>query len=224
MDPIMILGAFTIARALASLRERGEDRVDVLEHGGTLVVVVADGVGGLFGGARAAELLVERVRDVTASPAFTPLCAEVWVDLLARVDLLLEADHAAGETTGVVMAIAEGSVFGASSGDSAAWIVQHDGKVDDLTVGQHRKLRLGSGRATPVPFSRSRLAGTLVAATDGLFNYARPERIAAVALGEDLDDVARDLIQLVRLPSGALQDDVGMVLVRQDRPVTGRSV
>jgi hypothetical protein len=72
-------------------------------------------------------------------------------------------------------------------------VVHPDGRVDDLTARQHRKLRLGSGRARPVSFSRPKLTGTLVVSTDGLFNYARPEKIAAVALQEDLERAARDL-------------------------------
>ena len=136
------------------------------------------------------------------------------MEVLAGADLVLEADHDAGETTAVVVAVAEGGLVGASCGDSCAWVVQADGRTDDLTARQHRKRRLGSGRAGPVAFARPGLAGTLLVATDGLFNYARPERIVGVALQEDLDGAAMDLIQLVRLPGGGLQDDVGLVLVR----------
>jgi PPM family protein phosphatase len=177
-------------------------------------VVAADGAGGISGGARAAEMLVELVREGAASPAFDPLRADAWVDLLARADLFLEANQSAGETTGVMLAVTEGLVVGASCGDSGAWVVQADGGIDDLTARQHGKLRLGSGRARPVAFSRPKLTGTLLVATDGLFNYARLERIASVARDEDLDRAARDLIHLVRLLSGGLQDDVGVVLVR----------
>jgi serine/threonine protein phosphatase PrpC len=211
---MMAVGNFAVAHALACPREPGEDRLAVLEHGGTLVVVVADGAGGVAGGGRAAGLVVELVRDAIAAPPIDPLRPEGWVDLLARADALLEADPDAGETTGVVLAVAEDLLIGASCGDSGAWVVHPDGRVDDLTARQHRKLRLGSGRARPVPFSRPGVAGTLLVATDGLFNYARAEKIAAVALQEDLDRAARDLIQLVRLPGGGLQDDVGVVLVR----------
>jgi hypothetical protein len=100
-------------------------------------------------------------------------------------------------------------LVGASCGDSGAWVVCANGRVDDLTARQRRKPRLGSGGAMPVSFSRPRLAGTLLVATDGLFNYALPEKISAVALGDDPDGAARDLIQLVRLPGAGLQDDVG---------------
>jgi serine/threonine protein phosphatase PrpC len=211
---MMTQGNLAVAHALACSSEPGEDRLGVFDHGGALVVVVADGAGGVSGGGRAADLVVELVRDAVAAPAIDPLRAEGWVDLLSRADALLEADHDAGEATGVVVVVTEDFLVGASGGDSGAWVVHTEGTIDDLTVRQHRKLRLGSGRARPVSFSRPGLAGTLLVATDGLLNYARREKIAALALQADLDRVARDLIELVRLPGGGLQDDVGVVLVR----------
>jgi serine/threonine protein phosphatase PrpC len=140
------------------------------------------------------------------------------IEVLTRADSLLEADPAAGETTAVVVAVAGDLLVGASCGDSGAWAVRPDGHIDNLTAGQRRKPRLGSGGAVPLPFSRSGLKGTLLVATDGLFNYAKAERIAAVAPGDDLEGVAQSLVRLVRLPGGELQDDVGLVLVRVGCP------
>ena len=205
---------FTIAHALAFPREPGEDRIDVFRHQAAAILVVADGAGGLSGGARAAELLVELVREAVGAPAFAPLRPEAWAEVLTSADLLLEADPVAGETTAVVVAVAKEVLVGASCGDSGAWLVQPDGGIDDLTAQQHRKLRLGSGSARPVSFARPGHAGTLLVATDGLFNYARPAKIADVTQHEDLDRAARELIQLIRLPGGGLQDDVAVVLVR----------
>lgn len=92
------------------------------------------------------------------------------------------------------------------------------GLIDDLTEGQHRKRRLGGGRAAPFVFVRPNLDGVLVIATDGLFNYARPEVIAqVVATHEYLDATAQALVELVRLPSGSFMDDVAVVLVRSIR-------
>jgi len=179
--------------------------------------VVADGAGGLAGGARAAEMLVALVREAVASPDLDPSRAETWAELLSRADALLEGDRTAGETTAVLLTVADGIVAGASCGDSGAWAVDPDGRIDDLTARQHRKLRVGSGRARPVSFSRASLGGTLLVATDGLFDYALRERIAAVVGEEDLDQAAAHLIQLVRLPSGGLQDDVGVILARTRR-------
>jgi serine/threonine protein phosphatase PrpC len=206
---------FTVAHALAFVRDPGEDRIAIVEREDALILVIADGAGGLSGGVRAAELLVELVRAAVDAPAFEPQRAETWVELLSRLDLALEADPDAGETTAVVMAIAEHGLTGASCGDSEAWLIGGDGATDDLTARQYRKLRVGSGRAMPMPFSRPKLEGTLLVATDGLFNYARPERIAEVARRENLDAAARELIRLVRLPSGGLQDDAVVVLVRE---------
>jgi hypothetical protein len=44
--------------------------------------------------------------------------------------------------------------------------------------------------------------------------YAKPADIARLAAGADLDAAARGLVELVRLRSGALPDDVTVVLCR----------
>jgi serine/threonine protein phosphatase PrpC len=210
----MKLGEVTVAHALAFPREPGEDRIGTFDREGVLVVVVADGAGGIAGGTRASELLMELVREAAAAQALDLLPHDGWVDMLAHFDHVLEADPDAGETAGVVLVVSGGHVAGASCGDSGAWVILPDGRIDDFTARQHRKLRLGSGGARPISFAGRLLVGTLLVATDGLFNYARPEKIAAVALGEDLQRAARELIQLVKLPGGGFQDDVGVVLVR----------
>jgi PPM family protein phosphatase len=126
--------SFTSAQALAFVREAGEDRLSVLRHEDALVVVVADGVGGISGGAAAAELLLKLVEEAILVPGFDPDRSEAWAELLARADLALEVDPRAGETTGVVIAISEQGLVGASSGDSGAWMVNgEDGGIDDLT-------------------------------------------------------------------------------------------
>ncbi len=179
-----------------------------------VIVVVADGVGGISGGAMAAELLVRLVEQAILAPDFTPRRAGAWIELLTRADLALESDLHAGETTGIVLAVHERGLVGASCGDSGAWQIGDDGSIDDLTAAQHRKLRLGSGKARPVGFSRPSLARALVVATDGLFSYARPSALAERVLDADLESAVNALVKLVRLPSGGLQDDVGVVLIR----------
>lgn len=206
---------FATAHALAFVREPGEDRLDLIHRDDALSLVVADGAGGVSGGARAAELLIEVVRQTIDAPSFDMQRPETCVELLSHADHALEADPHAGKTTGIVLTVgSNGSITGASCGDSGAWVVSGEGTIDDLTAHQHRKLRLGSGRAKPVPFSRPQFMGTLLVATDGLFNYARPERIAHLARQDDLHQAVRGLIRLVRLPNGGLQDDVGVILAR----------
>lgn len=187
-----------------------EDRAAVIEHPAGLVVVVADGAGNSGNGARAAERVVGAVRRALDGHALLP-DAGYWARTLMDIDLALSRDG--GETTAVVLGVAGGRIAGASVGDSAAWLVRADG-VEELTQAQHRKPLVGSGEAVPVPFTRDGAVGTLLAATDGLHKYAPLDAIARTALGDDLAATAEQLVNLVRLPNGTLQDDVTVVLYR----------
>lgn len=208
---------FQVATAAASYREATEDRLAVHHLDGGFVVVVADGVGGVSGGGRAADLAVKIVGDAIERGTFNRSSAHPWVELLIHADAIIASDRYAGETTIVVMAVADdGHVVGVSCGDSGAVVIGADGDLDELTSKQHKKRRLGSGRALPVAFERTLLDGTLVVATDGLLSFARPEVIARFAVEhEDLDEAVEALVRAVRLPSGGLQDDVAVVVVRR---------
>jgi hypothetical protein len=50
--------------------------------------------------------------------------------------------------------------------------------------------------------------------TDGLLKYASSDRIASTCLSADHAEVGRKLIELVRYPSGALPDDVTVVVAQ----------
>lgn len=208
---------FHVATAAASYREATEDRLAVHQLDGGVVVVVADGVGGFSGGGRAADLAVKIVGEAIEHGTFNLFSPDPWVELLIHADAIVASDRHAGETTIVVVAVAEdGRVVGASCGDSGAVMVTTSGDLDDLTTKQHKKRRLGSGRALPVPFERAVFNRTLVVATDGLFSFARPEVITRVAVErEDLDETAEALLRAVTLPTGTLQDDMAAIVVRR---------
>ena len=207
---------FEIATATASFRVNSEDRLAVHHVLGGVVVVVADGAGGIPGGGPAADLVIKIVEDALARPVFNPFASSSWVDLLVKADALVERDRVAGETTCVIVALLDdGRIVGVSVGDSGAVVIARDGTTDDLAADQHRKRRLGSGRASPVTFERPQFSGTLVTASDGLFNYARPMVLGRLVVEhEDLDHAAGALVRAVTLPSGDLIDDVALVLVR----------
>lgn len=114
------------------------------------------------------------------------------------------------------MVLTEDGLYGASCGDSGAWIVDELG-FDELTGDQRRKSRIGSGRAVPIPFARGPLGGTLVVGSDGLFNYARPDVICAAGRGLSLTAAACALVACVRTVSGDLMDDVAVAVVRRER-------
>ncbi len=98
-------------------------------------------------------------------------------------------------------------------GDSGAWLIDMNG-YHELTQGQRRKPLLGSGPATPIPFMARLGAATLLLATDGLLNYAPASGIAELAVTSELAGLAARLAELPRLRSGALPDDLAVVLAR----------
>ena len=62
-------------------------------------------------------------------------------------------------------------------------------------------------------FEAERRGGRVLVPSDGLFKYASPERICALAIQGSVEDAANALANCMRLPSGALQDDVAVFMV-----------
>ena len=183
--------------AISSATSVGHDRAAVYEVGDELVVALADG----SGTSRAAALAAEAAVAAFARDAVD------WDALdgdLARLG---------GWCTAVRLKITANGIVGESIGDSEAWLFADDGPIE-LTEHQIKKPLLGDG-GIPVLFQAGLLAGaTLVVASDGLWHYAKLDAIAAVARGKDLATTATSLIELVRLPTGGLSDDVAVVIVR----------
>jgi len=206
----------TVTRVLAAGRH-GQDRAEVIRHAGGVVVVVADGAGGTSGARDAADAVVMWTKALVTRGADL---ADVttWSQLLIDLDYQL-GSAASGQTTAVIANVTSGGIIGASVGDSAAWLIGPDG-CDNLTARQSRKPLIGSGHARPQPFAAA-FKGALLIATDGLINYAKRNRVCAVASQADLGAAVTQLVDLVRLRSGQLPDDVALVLCRvavTDRP------
>jgi hypothetical protein len=66
------------------------------------------------------------------------------------------------------------------------------------------------------------LDGLLIVATDGFCNYVKRTQMIKVIPYEDFVTLPQRLVSLVRLRSGALNDDVGIVVCRRKRPVLDR--
>jgi serine/threonine protein phosphatase PrpC len=190
---------FEYAVVVRAMRGAGQDRAAVFARGEGITIALADGAGGTGSGEIAAQAVIDRAR----------VPADDWCAALDAIDTL-------GQTTAIVLDVDEHGVRGASVGDSHAWLVRGE-EVDVLTADQHRKPLLGDG-AQSVAISRDALGdATLVVGSDGLFAYARPRDIARLATGADLDAAVLALVELVRLPTGGLQDDVSVVLARRVR-------
>lgn len=195
--------------------ESSEDRAEILLAAGSQILFVADGVGGRPNGAKAADLLLDLVRDV--APQIIRLDASAWARFLTEADRIVHDEAEGGETTAVIaQAAGDGhKVVGASVGDSEAWFVTADG-LFDLTESQRKKPFLGSGGAQPVAFALSvpPSGGTLLIASDGLFKYAAQERILEAARLPEGEESAAALLDAARLRSGSFSDDIAVALCR----------
>ena len=185
-----------------------QDRGAIISCRRSLVLVVADGAGGLSVGAEAAVMAVTFVRQHTEQLSDAASCAAI----LQEIDQHVAQDSIAGETTCTLAVVTADLVFGASVGDSGFWVIGET-EFTDLTRLQTRKPFIGSGSAWPVTFEHKNASGgQLLMATDGLLKYASPEKIMGVCRRNSSDETARQLIELVRYPSGALPDDVTVIV------------
>jgi serine/threonine protein phosphatase PrpC len=190
-------------------RGRGEDRVAVVPLPGRTVVIVADGAGGVAGGATAAETVCKAALEHCERGG-----GDDWVWWLASVDREMASSKAPGLAAVVIIEIRDdGKVVGASVGDCEAWAFSEDMAPRNLTAEQIRKPLLGEGVAAPVGFQTHVEACSLLVATDGLWKYLDRSRIAKAATTRPLETACDLLVDGVRLKSGALQDDVAVAIV-----------
>jgi serine/threonine protein phosphatase PrpC len=182
------------------------------EDGDALVIAVADGAGGTSHGGAAAQAVIDDVMTAEASRN-----ADDWVARLIALDLD-SARLGHGQTTAIVMVVTADRIIGACIGDSGAWRICGDQKIEDLSAHQVRKPLLGDG-GDPRAISAAGLAPeeTLLVASDGLLRYAPPPDIARLASNDDLESATAALVERVRLRSGELPDDVAIVLCRASR-------
>lgn len=188
-----------------------QDRAEFFWCNSELILVVADGAGGRSGGAEAAEFVVKAVKARIHS---VELNAQALCHLLTEVDREMATSGKFGETTCVVASLSNDGITGASVGDSGALVFSKSG-VQNLTANQVRKPFVGTGGAMPVAFNSSLLEGTLLVASDGLLKYTSQEKIAEMIASVDFDGIAEELVALVRYQSGALPDDVSILLARR---------
>jgi len=188
-----------------------QDRADFFWNGSNLILILADGAGGLSGGANAAAFIVESMKEQIGS---TVTNSQQLCVIRTSIDQKMSASGTFGETTCVVVILSDSGIIGASVGDSGAFVFSKTG-AENLTANQVRKPLLGSGFSIPVSFTRSQLDGTLLIASDGLLKYTSQEKIAATILTADFNNAAAKLIELVRYQSGALPDDVSVLLAQK---------
>ncbi|MBL8677732.1 MAG: protein phosphatase 2C domain-containing protein [Myxococcales bacterium] len=204
---------FRVATATAAARVRCDDHVAVARREDGVVLALADGAGNdERGGALARWIVDELVARATAAknlPSADTLakwCEELDVEWFGR--------EAAGESTVVVASVDGARVWGASAGDSGAWLV-HSGSYVELTGEQRRRPLVGQGRATVMAFGPVQFQGVLMLATDGLLKYAPEQKIQHLATDANVSVAAAKLVDVARTASGGLHDDVAVIVCRR---------
>ena len=190
-----------------------QDRVVIGARAGGVTLALADGAGGSAGGADAAT----RVTDALQSAHFDrPEHAQT---AMTHLDALVKSE-ALGRATGAVASVelrGDVRVVGASVGDSQVWI-RANGRWVELSEAQRPKPLLGSGRARPMGFGPVRAEQVLLM-SDGLSKYTPFDELARL-LAEESPRTPFCWVDLVRLASGALRDDVSAIWLRPARDAT----
>ncbi len=181
----------------------GDDRAAASIYGTGHLLVLADGAGGTAGGAEAADIVLAAALALARQA--TPFDC---IQFLQQIDLQLQI---VGETTAVIAVVHDGQISGASVGDSGAWLIEAT-RTLDLTAQQRHKPLLGSGSAMPVAFGPQPFSGRLLLASDGLLKYVPQQRISGLINDLAVDEAAAALIDAARLPSGALCDDIAVIV------------
>jgi PPM family protein phosphatase len=203
--------AYEHAVAFASAGKNSQEAFRILRRDGVLIVALADGGGGMRSGVTASRAFASVVDAAVVDTGFPLEDADAWLGVFRAMDTRLAANRA-GETTGIVVVIGGRRLVGISTGDCGAWVIAPT-TIDDLTAGQYTQQRLGSSHATPTMFERASPEGVLLVASDGLFKFAAGEVIADVIRAHPIGEATQKLVQLVRLRSGHVPEDVMVVLV-----------
>ncbi len=134
-----------------------QDRAAVFRMRDRCILVVADGAGGVGGGAEAADAVIDTVGRAT-----TESRVESWAVVLS------ELDHALGDrghTTAVVAEVCGDTIVGAAVGDSVAWLI--DSNIGGLTANVPRKPLIGSGPFALTNYNTaSQLAPSMLSAVE----------------------------------------------------------
>lgn len=208
---------------MGRVRDGNEDRSVIREDGGTLLLAVADGVGGSAGGEVAADAavvaLAERFFGAPPERRLEDRLTDAVRDANTAVLKAAESSgNAQAASTLVAAAVRHDRLVIANLGDSRAYLVR-DGTSRQLTEDhsgdlQHAITRfVGDPRGVQpdVYVEDLRPSDRLVLCSDGLTRHVSPAEIAGtVAAATDLDGAAAALVDMANARGG--EDNVTVVL------------
>jgi serine/threonine protein phosphatase PrpC len=210
--------------------EPNEDSAAILPVDGGFVLVVADGIGGMSGGAEASTNAVKILVGAVAK-ADREHKREAILDGFEKANAALRSNRRRGQTTLVVAEIKELTVRTYNVGDSTALVVGGGGKIKQQTVAHspvgygvaaglideqealhHDELHLITNtvgademRIDVGPVMELAPRDTLVLGSDGLFDNLHLDEIAELVrkgpIGEAATDLAKAATERMSTPS-----------------------
>ena len=200
---------YDVTSYLEHQRAGGEDALAVINTNDSVWFCIADGAGGIGGGSFASSMITTAFTKLAHESSITH--PDEFESFLRAIDLELNSSPVGGESTAILGVVVSGVVFGASVGDSEAWLFNTEYQLQ-LTEFQIIKPLIGSGYAKPIGFGPMDLEHIMVVGSDGLFKYTNlKEMSGAVSQGES----ASQLAALSKKQTGYLQDDISVLVVRR---------
>ena len=196
------------------------------ESGGTLLMAVADGVGGGPGGEIAAGAAVDELAMRFFSANVDGAIEERLADAIRDANTaVLRAADAAGKqqaASTLVAAVVRGDrAVIANLGDSRAYLVRAgssrqltDDHSGDIAHGITRFVGDPRGVQPDIFVEELRVGDRLLLCSDGLTRHVEPAEIARHAAGADIDGAVKDLVALANARGG--EDNVTVVLYVAD--------
>lgn len=204
------------------VRDGNEDRFLVREDRGTVLLAVADGVGGTPGGEVAADAAIVALGDRFFAAAVRRPLEERLAEAIREANTaVLTAAESAGKTSAastLVAAVIRGArLVVANLGDSRAYLVR-DGSPRQLTDDHSGPVAHGITRFVGDPrgvqpdvfIEDLRVGDRLVLCSDGLTRHVEPTEIAGRVATGDLALAADALIALANSRGG--EDNVTVIL------------
>jgi serine/threonine protein phosphatase PrpC len=208
------------------VRDGNEDRFVVRESGGTLLMAVADGVGGGPGGEIAAGAAVDELALRFFSANLAGAIEERLADAIRDANTaVLRAADASGKpqaASTLVAAVVRGDrAVIANLGDSRAYLVRAgtsrqltDDHSGDIAHGITRFVGDPRGVQPDIFVEELRAGDRLLLCSDGLTRHVEPAEIAQHAVVADIDGAVKDLVALANARGG--EDNVTVVLYAAD--------
>jgi PPM family protein phosphatase len=196
---------------------QNEDFISVVKHNIDSEIIIgslADGQGGQSGGGSAAKLAVTKSIELIANTNIDELIKEYkWIQICKTVDQYVSDDKDAGYTTLINLAVIDNKVYGASSGDSAALLINNNEQCV-LTENQYKNPPVGSTGARFAYFSYElKPHWEILIMSDGVWKYIGWDYIFKISKqlsGSELITGLRDY--LLQSHNGHMMDDFSIII------------